>query len=138
MDSKDSEEDGDAIASFPAQQNLPPSSTGNSPHISNSAFSSVEPRVDNIPIYDSDSISTSKSSPSISNVSSGMEIFDNDILKWNTYQEFSDFCSNIGIILNNKEVAKAFLDYVRVQQHLPNINLDCNNACLEHIGALFL
>ena len=43
-----------------------------------------------------------------------MENFDNDILKWNTYQEFLDFCSKIGIILNNKEAAKAFLDYVRV------------------------
>ena len=64
------------------------------------------------------------------------ENFTNNILTWDSYDDFSSFCSKIGILFNDNAAAKHLFDHVRAQQHLPVINLDHSIACVEHLHAL--
>ena len=91
-----------------------------------------------MPTLELGTVSSSESSPSMSNASSGKDDLNNDILMWNTYQDFSEFCSKIGITLNSTDEAKIFFDFVRFHEQLPVVNFDHKNACVEHLGALFI
>ena len=87
---------------------------------------------------ESSTVSSTGSPLSMSNDSFDKDDLNNDILMWNTYQDFSKFCSKIGISLNSIDDAKAFFDFVRFHQKLLVVNLDHKNACVEHLGALFI
>ena len=43
------------------------------------------------------------------------EDFANAILMWDSYSDFSSFCSKIGFTFANNDKAKSFFDYVRAQ-----------------------
>ena len=58
------------------------------------------------------------------------------ILRWDTYNEFMEFCSKIGIMFNDISDAKRFLDIIRAQQCLLASNLDLENDCVELLRAL--
>ena len=54
-------------------------------------------------------------SSSTLNASSGKDYFSHDILSWDSYDEFAQFCSQIGIVLTDLSKARWFFDYVRSQ-----------------------
>ena len=64
-----------------------------------------------------------------------MEDFDNAILMWKLYSDFSFFCSKIGFSFGNNNEAKTFFDYVCAQQNVSAVNLDNGNACVEQRNA---
>ena len=59
-----------------------------------------------------------------------------DILKWDTYDDFMSFCSKIGIMISDRSEAKRLLDFMRSRHSLPVSNLDFDNDCVELLWAL--
>ena len=80
--------------------------------------------------------SSSLNSSTSLDASSGKENFSNNILLWNSYDDFASFCSKIEIVFNDISEAKLFLDNVRAQHQMPKINLEHSNTCVEHLHAL--
>ena len=68
--------------------------------------------------------------------SSDKDFFSHDILSWDSYDEFAQFYSQIGINLTDLSEARWFFDCVRSQQGLPKINLEHNYDCVEQFHAL--
>ena len=72
-------------------------------------------------------------SPSSLGTDSTSDVLDlaNLVLTWESYDEFCNFCSKIGLSFNSRLEAEIFLNTVRSQPFLPPVNLGDMSACIE-------